>query len=157
MLLYSDATGRGSLAWVAESSSERRWASISVPSWLHRWALRRRNQVATWELVAALCGLWDAIEALAEDGPQWEVHLFMDNTMAKGTLLRGSSRQRNWNALVAEIWFRAAEAGLVLHAWFVPSAQNLADAPTRKESKREEMARLRDLGFEEVDWRWPAH
>ena len=36
-------------------------------------------------------------------------------------------------------------------------AQNLADAPTRKESKRKEMVRLRDLGFKEVDWRWPAH
>ena len=48
MLLYSDATGRGRLAWVAEWGSERRWASTSAPSWLHRWALRRRNQVATW-------------------------------------------------------------------------------------------------------------
>ena len=133
------------------------WASVHVPSWLRRWALPRRNQVATWELVAALCALWSAVDALAEEGPQWEVHLFVDNTVAKGTLLRGSSRQRDWNALVSEIWFRAAEAGVVLQVWFVPSAQNLADACTRQDKKRAEMAQLKAIGFVEQPWEWPRH
>ena len=81
----------------------------------------------------------------------------MDNTVANGTLLRGSSRHRGWNALVAEIWFRAAEADPLLNARFVTPVQNSADASMQKVSKREGVARPRDLGFKGIGWRWPAH
>ena len=89
---------------------------------------------------------------LSTEGPQWKVHLFIDSAVALGTLLRGSSRQVDWNVLVAEIWFRAASLGLALMAWRVPSAQNLADAPTRPVAKAKALRALEDNGFRRVGW-----
>jgi len=84
-----------------------------------------------------------------------EIHLFVDNNVALGTLLRGSSRQHDWNELVADIWFQTAARGFVLMCWRVPSKQNLADAPTRPELRHEELKQLRAAGFRQTMWRWP--
>jgi hypothetical protein len=59
LLLYTDATGEGVIAWVAEYGDRREFASTIVPSALRKWACFRLNQIATWELVAAICGLWN--------------------------------------------------------------------------------------------------
>ena len=75
--------------------------------------------------------------------------------MALGTLLRGSSRQKGWNALVADLWFNVAHTGTLLLAWRVPSKQNLADIPTRPSARSKDMSRLMQLGFQEVPWQWP--
>ena len=52
--LYADATCHGRVAWVAVCSGQRLFARSTLPSALRRWVHRRRQQVATWELVAAL-------------------------------------------------------------------------------------------------------
>ncbi len=75
VLLYTDATGGGEMAWVAMTPWGRVWAAAPAPQSLRRWVLRRKTQVpavasftvllsqasrdkvATWELVAALVGL----------------------------------------------------------------------------------------------------
>ena len=46
-------------------------------------------------------------------------------------------------------------AGAMLSAWWVPSALNLADAPTRRAAKSAAMQKLHDEGFQEVSWEWP--
>ena len=72
--------------------------------------------------------------------------------------MRGSSRQRDWNALLGLFWFRAARADAVVAAWCEPSdplaaalgalriarrraprALNPADAPTRPAQKQLEL------------------
>ena len=58
LTLYADATGHGTLAWVAEGLSKREFSRGFVPRPLRRWVHRRRHQIATWELVAALCAVW---------------------------------------------------------------------------------------------------
>jgi hypothetical protein len=90
-----------------------------------------------------------------EAGTQWQVHLFIDSSTALGTLLRGSSNQKDWNQLVTQFWFSVATSGILLGTWRVPSAQNLADAPTRRGAKTKEMQFLIDAGFNEVRWKWP--
>ena len=115
----------------------------------------RKTQVATWELVAALAALWHIMSDLESPGAQWELEIFIDSTVALGTLLRGCSRQCDWNKLVSELWFRAAVSGTLMYAWRVPSKQNLADAPTRFFQRSTEMRQLRDAGFKETAWQWP--
>ena len=69
--------------------------------------MHREVQIATWELVAAVCALWHFLDGHSiEDGT--EIQLFVDSTVALGTLVRGSSRQPDWNSLVAELWFQTA-------------------------------------------------
>ena len=85
----------------------------------------------------------------------WQVHLFIDSTVALGTLLRGASRQADWNALVGDLWLSVATAGWELYAWRVPSRQNPADAPTRPVAKSCELQSLQALGFSETEWAWP--
>ena len=154
-VIYSDATGKGMLAWVADLGEGRRMlSSIAVPTWLRKWALFRRTQIATWELVAALCSLWWLLSRNLID-ESWEVHLFLDSKTALGTLLRGASRQKDWNSLVGEIWFKIACHGCLLMAWYVPSHQNLADAPTRPRQKQHELEAFQDAGFESTAWQWP--
>ena len=88
--------------------------------------------MATWELMAAICALhW----LLSEGFGELEVLLFVDNNAALGTLIRGSSRQADWNDLIGDLWLRVARAGVLLYSFYVPSHLNLADAPTRPRQK----------------------
>jgi len=155
LLLYTDATGEGVMAWVAEYGNSRRYASIVVPSKLRKWVCYRQNQIATWELAAAICGLWQFLAGPNRIAEDTEIHLFVDNNVALGTLMRGSSRQKDWNELVMDIWFQTAAHGFLLLCWRVPSKQNLADAPTRPEDRTAELRQLHAAGFCKEMWQWP--
>ena len=152
LVLYTDATGAGSLAWTLVIGERKEFARAWVPRWLRRWAKPRKQQVGTWELVAAICCLWHVFNT--EQAPM-EILIFIDSNPALGTLLRGASKQYDWNALVAEIWFVAARRGDVLCAFRVPSKQNLADAPSRSEVEPQKVQSLIQDGFSEVQWSWP--
>jgi hypothetical protein len=155
VIMYTDAAGDGCMAWVLHVDSLKLFAACRAPRWLTRWVVRRKVQIATWELIAALCGLWHIIEVLRLQSTQLDIRIFIDSAVALGTLLRGSSRQRDWNLLTTGIWFETARRGMLLSAWRVPSRQNLADAPTRMKSKSAQMNDLMKAGFREVDWKWP--
>ena len=73
-----------------------------------------------------------------------------------GCLMRGASRRRDWNELVQHLWFETARRGILLLGWWVPSALNLADAPTRQGTKDREMQALISAGFSERQWTWPV-
>ena len=44
----------------------------------------------------------------------------------------------------------------LLTFWLVPSAQNIADAPTRPAKKAAQLAAMCEAGFCEVPWAWPG-
>ena len=156
LTLYTDASGDGHLAWVASCGDLMEWSSIVVPARLQRWVRHRKTQIATWELIAALCALWRFLQhSRLCVGQGVQINLFVDSNVALGTLLRGSSRQQDWNDLVQDLWFQVARTGTLLFAWRVPSKQNIADIPTRPAARRQELQRLRACGFEEVPWQWP--
>ena len=158
LTLYTDATGDGTLAWVAEGLSKRVFSRGFVPGPLRRWVHYRRQQIATWELVAALCAVWYFLRSPARlSACHLQINLFLDSNVALGTLLRGTSRQSDWNDLVTGIWFEAAAQAVLLLAWRVPSRLNLADAPTRPEKCASELRALIDRGFVETEWWWPPH
>ena len=45
VVVYTDATGGGNVAWVIDAPWGRTWAAASVPRALRRWVLPRRTQV----------------------------------------------------------------------------------------------------------------
>jgi hypothetical protein len=155
LVVYTDATGAGTLAWAAVLAGQKVFASARVPRWLNQWACFRRQQIATWELVAAVCALWYFFESAANAGGL-DIVLFIDSTVALGTLLRGCSRQRDWNDIVSGIWFAAADCAHILSVFRVPSHLNVADWPTREELKASEMQRLAASGFSRLEWAWPS-
>ena len=85
-----------------------------------------------------------------------EVISFIDSTVALHTLIRGASRQTDYNDVVNDFWFTVANAGILLHAARVPSKLNLADGPTRAQSFAASRAELAERGFRQVYWRWPT-
>ena len=151
-ILYTDATGKGRMAWVIQAPGFKAWAAADVPAAAKRWALQRKNQIGTWELMAAICALKLVLARLQGD---FEILAFVDNTSALGALLRGCSRQADWNELIGELWFSVARRGHYLHLWHVPSHLNLADAPTRPEAKAEQIRKLSEDGFQEMQWIFP--
>jgi len=173
---FSFVYSRGArLAWVIDDGCQRRYAAAEVPAALRRWVVRRkvqagarargapggrggaacrglRVQVATWELVAALC----AIATVLSESDEVEIISFIDSAVALGTLLRGASRQPDWNALVGQLWLDAARQGCPMWAFRVPSAQNPADAPTRPTQKWRELQAMQRAGFSQEAWQWPT-
>ena len=155
-IVYSDATGDGNVAWVAQIGGRiRQWSATSIPSSLRKWVCHRKTQIATWELVAAVCAFWAVLDDLTELQAT-ELHLFVDSTSALGCLMRGSARRPDWNALVQHLWFETARRGILLLGWWVPSALNLADAPTRQKEKQRSLQALLQAGFSQTPWKWPA-
>ena len=152
-ILYTDATGGGKLAMVLQTPFERIWAATQIPHEAWAWARPRRTQVTLWELIAALCGVRFFL-SLGIQSP--ELVVFIDNTAALNSLLRGTSRQTDLNEVLGTVWFELAAAGVFMHAHYVPSALNLADGPTRANKAESSRALLDSLFFKEVCWRWPA-
>ena len=154
-LCYSDATGEGDIAWVAKiGGTVRKWAASSIPASLRRRACHRKTQIATWEPVAAVCALWAVLEDVVKMEAT-EMYMFIDSSSALGCFMRGSARRPDWNALVQHLWFETARRGILLLGWWVPSALNLADAPTRQTTRAAEMLALAQAGFCESQWSWP--
>ena len=100
-----------------------------------------------------MCALWQIFDSVRG---QVEILLFVDSTAAHGTIVRGCSRQEDWNHLISEIWFQPASLGNCLSAWWAPSHLNLADAPSRI-PQPDSVTCLTAQGFQEVDFRWPGH
>ena len=152
-IVYSDATGHGDVAWAICLPSARFWAASVVPAAVWRWACYRKTQIATWELLAAICALqWLLDQNLGE----LDVVLFVDNKTALGTLVRGSSRQVDWNALIGDLWLRVARTSTLLSSFYVPSHLNVADAPTRPKEKGAALQAMQEVGFTRVQWRSPS-
>ena len=111
--------------------------------------------MSKWESVAALCAVEFVLGDVASRVPQLQINLFVDSNVALCTLMRGSSRQVDLNALVSGIWFEVAFCGTLLHGFRVPSKLNVADIPTRPLDRATDMRSLEVAGFREVEWHWP--
>ena len=111
-LLYTDAAGAGKMAWVLHAPFAKVWAATDVPDSSRAWAHWRKNQIGTWELMAAVC----ALRWLMQRGhPDLEIICFVDNTSALGALVRGCSRKSDWNCLIGNLWLLASQKAYLMH------------------------------------------
>ena len=131
MLVYTDATGSGSLGYAVYNASGRclTWgADITDPS-ISAQLHERQAQVNAHETIAAL---W-AICTLRHLLPDHQIHLYIDNTTAESILRSGYSTVSDLNCLAAAFWLIAAAHQADIHIIRVPSKSNPADAPSRGE------------------------
>ena len=159
LTLYTDATGDGTLAWVAEGLSKRVFSRGFVPGPLRLWVHQRRQQIATWELVAALCAVWYFLKSPARlSACHLQINLFIDSDVGLGhTVAWYVPVSRTGTVLSLAFGSRWQLKAVLLLAWRVPSKLNLADAPTRPEKCASELRALINRGFVETEWWWPPH
>ena len=156
MTIHTDAAGDRRLAWVASCGPCLECSTVILPTSLRKWVCYRKTQIATWDLVAARCALWHFLKtSMLQFLDSLQINLFVDSTVALGTLMRGCSRQKDWNGLVTDLWFQVARSGTLLLAWRVPSSQNIADIPTRPSARAHDLKTMWEAGFREVEWHWP--
>ena len=80
--------------------------------------------LGAWQLCARMIFLGITCQRSAH---QLQFNLITESDVAWDTLLRGATRQSDWNGLITGTWFRAAAHATLLLAWRVPSMLNLAD------------------------------
>ena len=103
VLIYTDATGKGALAWVAETPWGRYYAAAEVPAGLRKWAVRRRTQVAAASVRlrpwGAACG--SAWARRWPRGSLWQPWQASDSSWT------GALRWRQWSlSIVKSPWAR---------------------------------------------------
>ena len=152
VLLYTEATGKGLVAWVISGPKGDFFARTTAPGALWLFLQPRETQVGPFELAAAIAG----IEAVLGMYSDCEVVLFIDNQTALGVILNGSCRERDMTELVKGLWFRCAMRGVFLSAFWVPSRLNIADSPTRPGEKDSAFRAMLEAGFVERPFVWPA-
>ena len=88
---------------------------------------RNDDQIMALEMCAILAGLLN----FESEIKQQNVRIYTDNVGGKCALRKQTAKAADHNRLVHRIWAVAAEMGIGL--WFerVPSAENIADGPTR--------------------------
>ena len=70
---------------------------------------------------------------------------YIDNVSAKQCVVKGYCKKPDINELVGMLWHTASHRALSYYADWVPSAANIADAPSRKDCRL-----LTQLGSEEI-------
>ena len=109
------------------SSGQGFYFSERVPRDTRRCLLRRKTQINLYELLAVLVAIHTFQESLAGK----RVVVFVDNTAALNTAIRGWSPREDANGIVHQLWMVIARAGIDAQWVYVPSKLNLADGPSR--------------------------
>ena len=147
ILIYTDATGGGQLAWVASIRGEAAvFSTTTASAAFKRTLLSRKTQVIAFELAALLC----AVHFLARR--DHDVLAFCDNTTSLSIEVRGYARASDLRLLVENTWSLLGHRGAGLHVRHVSSSANVADAPSRGD-----LSFMHTIDARRVPWEWPPH
>jgi len=110
--------------------------------------LDRETQIAAYELAALVMILETFQEELR--GTLWQC--WLDSDVVRGGISNGSVKGTavDLNLIVGKWWLQVAQLNIGFWSWRVPSAQNVADGPTRKDLREMWL-----LGAVEVDAKMP--
>eukprot|EP00959_Pyramimonas_sp_CCMP1952_P350023 7333662-Pyramimonas_sp.AAC.1 len=72
--------------------------------------------------------------------------MFIDLSVALGTLLRGCSRHRGWGDTVSGMWFAAADQGHILNAFRAPRTSTLQIGLPGKSGKPKKLTATGSIG-----------
>jgi len=146
--LFTDAAGEcPHVAAVLDGEGMRKYTHSVPPQWfMDQLLVRGDHNIGVLEAVAVVLGL----STFANELEHADVLVFVDNQGVLHSLMNASSRQPETNAMVGEIWLRAACKSMSFYFWRVESHANIADGPTRQ--FYDDMVRL---GCLEVEPKWP--
>ncbi|CAK0889687.1 unnamed protein product, partial [Prorocentrum cordatum] len=107
---------------------------------------RRDNQIQGLELLSIALGMCTfAGIAFACDCPRrragCDLHIYSDNTGAESCLRKGAAKSFDHSCIVHSMWRRAVELDVDLAVFRVPTAENLADLPSRRARARRAVLR----------------
>jgi len=147
-ILYTDAAGETPhVAGVLISDDCALFTHGAPPAWLTSQFLERDdNQIGVLEAVAVVASLATFSQVIKGA----EVMVFIDDQGVLGSLLKGQSRSPETNAMVGQIWLKAATDDVYLYWWRVESHANVSDGPTR-----DDFDIMRRLGASEWPLVWP--
>ena len=127
--MFCDASGSPPIvAAVLIDNKNIFFCESAVPSKVfEKFASRNDDQIMALELYAILMG----IESFADKIASSNLTVWTDNVGGECALKRQTARAADHNQLVHQVWARAAalKAGIWINR--VPSAENIADGPTR--------------------------
>ena len=128
-LLYTDATGKGSMGYALYSSDGNiiAWSQLIRPPLCAALLKPRKNQVTAWETLAPV---W-AVSQEAERLKRRKVHIFIDNEGARFALEKGSSTVDDINGFCGALWALVSQLRAEVTIFRVPTKENAADAPSR--------------------------
>lgn len=150
VILYSDADGSGNIGAVAVfPDDEVLYLHGTIPNRVTRQLTRRKTNIVAYELLAAMV----ALTSLCLDRLRGtQVIHFIDSTPALACVVKGFSREEDLAMLSGRLWYEASNVMSSYHAAYVPSDQNLADGPSRKDFRIMETVRAQEV----TGWNFPS-
>jgi len=94
---------------------------------MHKFEDRKDNQIMGLEILAIILG----IETFKEKMRGKLLRIWTDNSGGEHSLRQGSSRTNDYNALVHFFWLYCQKLNIDVDIRRVPTADNIADGPTR--------------------------
>ena len=131
--IFSDGEGKygyiGGVLLVAAAFVPVLVFEAQIPPHVYDLLVRRHNQIALIELLAALT----ALSAFSPFIKGKDLRFFIDNRVAECAVRNGYVRRdtRDACALVSELWFQLQRAQATVWVDRVPSKLNIADGPSR--------------------------
>ena len=107
------------------------------------------TNIVAFELIAAVVAILTFSSVIPAD---LDIHHFIDSTPDLNCVIKGFSRQSDLCSLVGQLWFRASSRMSALWAFYVPSACNLADGPSRGD-----VTLMQKIGAEEISAQIPRN
>ena len=143
---WTDASGveRG-LAAVVTFNGQTHYTHMVLPQYV--WdQLNERNdhQIGVQEMIAVILCQHTFSDTL--QGARWL--LWVDNRGVIRSIVKGALKAQEISLCVSRMWMQCAKSGTSLHVWYVQSAANIADGPSRLSFRQ--MKRLRAV------WRPPV-
>jgi hypothetical protein len=129
-VLYTDAEGSGGIGGVLVLDGVARWFGGVAPKSIVAKFKPRLTQIFPLEITAALAALllW------APELRLRRVAVFIDNVAARAAANSGTSSQADASALLESLWRTISDYLVFPSFYWVPSALNCSDPPSRKEA-----------------------
>ena len=122
------ASSTGCVAAVCDDGQTVRWCAMVVPAEVRElWLEGGDNKIGALEMISIVL----AQSTFAEAWNNSFVTLFCDNNGVVFSCAKASSRSKEINQMVGQVWLTAIQFQQALVVWRVETDANIADAPSR--------------------------
>ena len=129
-VLYTDAEGHGGIGAVLITPQARLFFRIKVDQRFASKLIQRATQIIPYEALAVLIALNRFKRELAQN----DLVLLIDNTSVLGSVRKGRSSADDVHKIITAISDLCFELNITKHIFWVPSAMNISDGPSRGET-----------------------